>query len=97
MLIPEAMARELESLPGLNDDEWQQLRIKHDFEYWCATCVSILDKVTGRMVLMRLNRPQRRVLALLEEQRRGERPLRRRTRGGSDSLYMHGRRRDGQV
>ena len=32
VLIPEAMARELESLPSLNDDEWQQLRIKHDFE-----------------------------------------------------------------
>lgn len=94
VLIPEAMARELESLPSLNDDEWQQLRIKHDFEYWCATCVSILDKVTGRMVLMRLNRPQRRVLALLEEQRRGERPLRlimlkARQWGGSTLVQMY--------
>lgn len=94
VLIPEAMARELESLPSFNDAEWQQLRIKHDFEYWCATCVSILDKVTGRMVLMRLNRPQRRVLALLEEQRRGERPLRlimlkARQWGGSTLVQMY--------
>lgn len=94
VMIPEAMARELSKQSELNDDQWQQLRIKHDFEYWCATCVSILDKVTGQLVKMLLNRPQRRVLAVLEGQRRHERPLRlimlkARQWGGSTLVQMY--------
>lgn len=94
VMIPEAMAIELEAQPGLSEDEWQQMRIKHDFEYWCATCVSILDKVTGRMVKMRLNSPQRRVLAVLEGQRRSNSPLRlimlkARQWGGSTLVQMY--------
>ncbi|MGM9868561.1 MAG: hypothetical protein ACI30R_02900 [Sodaliphilus sp.] len=44
-------------------------RIKYDFEYWCATCAMVRDKLTGRDVRLRLNAPQREVLATLECQR----------------------------
>ena len=44
-------------------------RVKYDFEFWCATCATIRDKETGRNVKLRLNAPQRRVLAELERQR----------------------------
>jgi hypothetical protein len=47
-----------------------------DFEWWAAHCVKIKDKLSGRLVPFVLNRPQRRVLALLEEQRRAGRPIR---------------------
>ena len=43
--------------------------MRHDFEYWAAACVTVKDKLTGRDVKFMLNRPQRRVVALLEEQR----------------------------
>ena len=59
--IPEAMAQELDEVGCATREQWELLRIKHDFEYWCATCVTILDKVSGRLVNMVLNRPQRRV------------------------------------
>ena len=76
IMIPEKMAAVLEQSPCTSDEQWQLLRIKHDFEYWCATCVTILDKLTGRRVKMVLNVPQRRVLAVLEQQRLAGEPLR---------------------
>ena len=44
-------------------------RIAYDFEYWCATCAMVRDKLTGRNVRLRLNAAQREVLASLERQR----------------------------
>lgn len=75
-LIPQSMAAELDSRPCRSMEQWQRLRIKHDFEYWCATCVTILDKVSGRLQNMVLNKPQRRVLRELEKQRLDNKPLR---------------------
>ena len=74
--IPEAMAQEFDEVGCTTREQWEMLRIKHDFEYWCATCVTILDKVSGRLVNMVLNRPQRRVLRVLEQQRLSDKPLR---------------------
>ncbi len=74
--IPESMAAELASAPVKSHHEWQQLRFRHDFEYWCATCVTILDKISGRFAKFVLNRPQRRVLQVLEQQRLANQPLR---------------------
>jgi hypothetical protein len=51
-------------------------RIRYDFEYWCATCVTIKDKITSRDVKFALNAPQRRVLAELERQRLARQPIR---------------------
>lgn len=74
--IPEAMAAELDNEPCTSRLQWVRLRIRHDFEYWCATCVTILDKISSRLERLRLNRPQRRVLQVLEDQRLAGKPLR---------------------
>lgn len=42
-----------------------RLRIDYDFEYWCATCVKVQDKVTKQMVPFILRRPQRKLLKSL--------------------------------
>ncbi len=52
------------------------LRIKTDFEYWCRTCCVIKDKLSGRLIPFVLNAAQRKVLAILEEERRAGRPIR---------------------
>ncbi|MDE6314949.1 MAG: terminase, partial [Muribaculaceae bacterium] len=57
---------------GLTAEE----RFADDFEFWAATCVKIKDKLSGRLVPFVLNRAQRRVLSLLERQRRGGEPIR---------------------
>lgn len=59
-------------LPGVTDT----VRFRSDFEYWAARCVRIKDKLTGRLVPFVLNRAQRRVLAMLEEQRTRSQPIR---------------------
>lgn len=75
-MIPETMMAELASKPVKSRHEWQLLRFRHDFEYWCTTCVTILDKISGKFVKFNLNRPQRRVLQILERQRLANQPLR---------------------
>lgn len=77
-----------------SDIAWRRLRICHDFEYWAATCVMIRDKISGVDTRLRLNRPQRRVLALLEERRLARDPLRlimlkARQWGGSTLILMY--------
>lgn len=57
-------------------DAYRQLRFRHDFEYWCATCVNVRQKLTGVIAPLILNAPQRRVLAALEEDRLASRPIR---------------------
>lgn len=73
---------------------YQKTRIKYDFEYWCATCATVRDKVSGRNVKLRLNAPQRHVLADLERQRlagKGVRMilLKARQWGGSTLVLMY--------
>lgn len=75
-LIPEAMAASLDRHPCTTSEQWVKLRMQCDFEFWCATCVTILNKLTGRLESMILNKPQRRVLAMLEAQREAGKPLR---------------------
>lgn len=75
-LIPETMAAVIDHEPCHTREQWEKLRISHDFEYWCATCITILNKLTGRLENMILNRPQRHVLAALEKQRLAGKPLR---------------------
>ena len=54
----------------------QRLRIVEDFEFWCARCVTIRDKMSGRSVPFVLNRPQRRLVAVMEGQRMAGQPVR---------------------
>ena len=74
--IPASMALELKDNPPPAAEEWETLRLRHDFEYWCATCATILDKISGRLSPLILNAPQRRVLQVLENQRLAQRPMR---------------------
>lgn len=51
-------------------------RFKHDFEYWALTCIKIQDKISKQYIPFRLNRGQRCTLALFEEMRRNNLPIR---------------------
>lgn len=55
---------------------YNQLRFRHDFEYWCEKCVRIRHKITGHIVPFTLNAPQRRVLAIMENMRLNNKPIR---------------------
>lgn len=59
-----------------NPAAWRRLRVRHDFEYWCATAVTVKHKTLGTDVRLVLNEPQRRVAAILESDRRARRPIR---------------------
>lgn len=60
----------------LNDyTAWQRNRCRADFEYWCAKCVTIKRKDGGDGPFI-LNAPQRRLLAILENQRLAGVPIR---------------------
>lgn len=92
--VPEAMVADPGYRPGLPAVEVARLRCRHDFEYWAATCVMIKDKITGRDTPLVLNRPQRRVASILEEQRRSGAPIRlimlkARQWGGSTLVQMY--------
>ena len=54
----------------------ESLRIRYDFEFWCARCVTIKDKVSAQNVPFILNAPQRRTLAILEDMRLAKQPIR---------------------
>lgn len=75
-------------------EQWVKLRCRHDFEYWCATCVTVKDKLSGKDVPFVLNAPQRRVAALLEGDRLADLPIRvimlkARQWGGSTLTQMY--------
>lgn len=57
-------------------EELELIRIRYDFEFWCARCVIIKDKVSARNINFTLNAPQRRVLAMLEDMRTALMPIR---------------------
>ena len=61
------------SLTGIVQD---RERIRHDFEFWCWRCVKIQDKLTGELIPLVLNRPQRKLLTVMEEQRLAGQPVR---------------------
>lgn len=76
-----------------NERDFARLRFRYDFPFWAATCVVINDKITSRDIPLRLNRPQRRLVSLLERERLAGRPLRlimlkARQWGGSALCYL---------
>ena len=82
---------DFDSLPLL---EQRRLRIVYDFEYWCATCVTIRNKLTGAAQRFVLNVPQRRVISAMEQQRTAGKPVRvimlkARQWGGSTLVQMY--------
>ena len=71
-----------------------KVRIKEDFEFWCVRCATIKDKQTCLNMPLVLNRPQRRLLAVMEEQRMANLPVRvillkARQWGGSTLVQMY--------
>ena len=75
--VPRSMADDpLFITVGSDATAYDRLRCRHDFEFWAATCVRIRHKTTGHDVPFVLNRPQRRVVAILEDDRLQGRPLR---------------------
>ncbi len=92
--VPEAMLADGEYRLVGTVEAWARLRCRYDFEYWAARCATIQDKTTGQLHRFTLNRPQRRVLALLEEDRLANRPIRlimlkARQWGGSTLVQMY--------
>lgn len=72
----------------------RRARLRHDFEYWAATCATILDKQSSQFVKLRLNGPQRRVLGIMETMRQAGKPVRvvllkARQWGGSTLVQMY--------
>lgn len=92
--VPQAVLDECPGYALLAPLEQRRLRVRHDFEYWCTTCATVRDKLTGRPIRFRLNAPQRRVLAVIEEQRMAGLPVRlillkARQWGGSTLVQMY--------
>lgn len=54
-----------------------QIRLKHDFEFWCYTTGKITDKLTKAPTNFKLNRPQRYLLKKLETARLSNQPIRK--------------------
>ncbi len=75
-LVPVAMLRDPEYSAALTLREFETLRMRHDFEFWCAKCVTVKDKAGYRDIKLTLNRPQRIILQELEAMRTAGRPIR---------------------
>ena len=53
-----------------------KLRMIYDFEFWAFTCVIITDKISKLDIPFKLNKPQRKLLSVLERLRREGVPIR---------------------
>lgn len=70
--LEELRPRAPQLLPGEDEGE----RLREDFEYWAWRCVRIKHKTEFRYVPFVLNRAQRKVLAVMERQRKAGVPVR---------------------
>lgn len=74
--VPEAMLSDLRYSDGMPLHDFEMLRMEHDFEFWCAKCAMVKNKSGGNDFRLRLNRPQRLILAELERMRTAGKPIR---------------------
>ncbi len=93
-MLPADMCSDSAFTPSMSYDDYVRLRCRYDFEYWAAKCVSVRDKLSGADKPFILNAPQRRVAAILEDDRRNSRPLRMimlkaRQWGGSTLVFAY--------
>lgn len=75
-------------------DDFNRLRLRHDFAYWAGSVAMIKPKGGGSDVAFRLNRPQRLLVERLEAMRTAGRPLRllllkARQWGGSTCIQLY--------
>ena len=72
--VPVEMTRDPLYPNAGSDFHW--LRCRYDFPYWAATCAYIKNKGGGADRLFILNRAQRKLVAMLEEMRKADLPIR---------------------
>ena len=93
--IPTAMMADDDYNRAVTDPtRFDRLRTRYDFEFWCTRCCHIQDKTTGLRVPFTLNKPQRYVVDMFEEDRVKGRPIRlimlkARQWGGSTLVQMY--------
>ena len=95
IFAPAAMMTDSKWRDDLSGLALDRLRCRYDFEFWAWRCARIRHKITGADVEFVLNRPQRRLLAVMETQSLAGLPVRvillkARQWGGSTlvQLYM---------
>lgn len=76
VMVPVSMLADPQFSHALSLNDFEMLRCRHDFYFWAWRCVTIKDKISGEDRPFRLNAPQRRVVALLEDDRLSGRPMR---------------------
>lgn len=76
VLVPARMMQENPFCEQLDKYQFDTLRFTYDFEFWAATTIFVPDKVSHRLTNLALNRPQRLVIARLEQQRMAGKPMR---------------------
>ena len=82
-MVPATMLRDPEYSASMTLHDFEMLRMRHDFEFWCAKCVMVKDKTGWRDIPLTLNRPQRLIL-------REPGPGTRDGRGGRKLPLSHG-------
>ena len=75
-------------------EQFMRVRFRYDFAFWAAVVVFIKRKGGGDDVQFRLNRPQRKLVAWLENRRKAGKPIRlillkARQWGGSTCIQMY--------
>lgn len=93
-MVPRSVLDRHPDYASLPPTEQDKARIQEDFEFWCARCVTIKDKHNSKNVPLVLNRPQRRLLGVMEGQRVAGLPVRvillkARQWGGSTLVQMY--------
>lgn len=76
IFLPEAMIADPDYSRLKSRCDYCLLRFRYDFEFWCATCITLRHKLTGLRVPFLLNAPQRQLLATLEQMRLAGEPIR---------------------
>lgn len=74
--VPKSMLEDPDFAYAKDPQSWRILRCRHDFEYWCISCVTIKPKKSYTRIPFCLNRAQRKVFAELERDRLLGRPMR---------------------
>ncbi len=76
VLVPKQLLEDFPDYATKAAIERDRLRCRYDFEFWCWRCVKITDKMSGHLIPLVLNRPQRKLLAVMEGQRLRREPIR---------------------
>ncbi len=82
------------TIPAPESIDEERRLCRNNFVYWAQRCVKIKDKMSGQLVPFILNKPQRRVAAIMEKQRQAGQPIRlimlkARQWGGSTLVQMY--------